>query len=73
MKSAIFWDVTQRMVVISYRRFGTTYPFHFQGKKFSALEDGTERLSLNSVNIYHHKLRKITEDRRSLLQCPWTH
>ena len=23
--SAIFWDITQRMVLIPYRRFGTTY------------------------------------------------
>ena len=25
MKSPLFWDVTQRRMVVSYRRFGTTY------------------------------------------------
>jgi len=28
MRSALFWDFTQRIVVIPYRHFGTTY---FQG------------------------------------------
>ena len=59
------------MVVISYRRFGTTYPSHFQGKQFSTLEDGTDSLSLNSVNNYRHTLRNIT-DHRSLLLCTST-
>ena len=68
-----FSDVTQRMVVISYRSFGTAYPPHFQRKQFSTFEDGTDSLSLNLVNNYHHTLRNITEDRRSLLLCPSTH
>jgi hypothetical protein len=25
MRSVLFWDITQRTVVIPYRRFGTTY------------------------------------------------
>jgi hypothetical protein len=33
MRSAIFWDVTQRWVVVLYRRFGTTYRFHLQGSR----------------------------------------
>jgi hypothetical protein len=28
MRSALFWDITQRRVVILYRRFGTTYWTH---------------------------------------------
>jgi hypothetical protein len=28
LKSALFWDITQRRVVILYRRFGTTYRSH---------------------------------------------
>jgi len=28
MRTALFWVVTQRVVVIPYRRFGTTYRFH---------------------------------------------
>jgi len=30
MRSAIFWNVTQRMLVFPYRRFGTTYWSHLQ-------------------------------------------
>jgi hypothetical protein len=33
MRSALFWDITQRRVVILYRRFGTTYRSHFQGSR----------------------------------------
>jgi len=51
MRFAIFWDITQRIVVISYRRFGTTYPPHLQESnsrvKIIGLEDGTDRLSRN--------------------------
>jgi hypothetical protein len=28
MITALFWAITQRIVVISYRRFGTTYRSH---------------------------------------------
>jgi hypothetical protein len=31
MRIALFWVITQRVVVISYRCFGTTYRFHLQG------------------------------------------
>jgi len=31
MGTALFWVVTQRVVVISHRRFGITYQFHLQG------------------------------------------
>jgi len=31
MRSALFGDFTQRRIVVSYRRFGTTYWFHPQG------------------------------------------
>jgi hypothetical protein len=33
IRSALFWDITQRRVVIVYRRFGTTYPSHLQGSR----------------------------------------
>jgi len=32
-KSAFFQDFTQGRTVVSYRRFGTTYPSHFQASK----------------------------------------
>ena len=31
LRTALFWDVSQRVVVISYPRFGTTYRSHLQG------------------------------------------
>jgi hypothetical protein len=31
MRSALFWDITRRRVVIVYRRFGTKYRSHLQG------------------------------------------
>ena len=34
LRTALFWVITQPVVVISYRRFGTTYPPHLQGSRF---------------------------------------
>ena len=50
-ETTLFWNVTQRRVVVCYRRLGTTY-----------LEYGTDRLSGNVGK----KLCYIQEDRRSL-------
>ena len=57
MRSALFWVITLRIVVISYRHFGTTYGSHLQDERnsranptfldFLTLEDGTDRLSRN--------------------------
>jgi hypothetical protein len=54
MRSVLFLGVTQRRVVILYRRFGITYQFHLQGsrsskkfKNFLTLEDRTGTLSRN--------------------------
>jgi len=41
MTSALFWDITQRRVVIPYRRFRTTF------LDFLILEDVTDRLFRN--------------------------
>ena len=37
--------MTQRVVVIPYRRFGTTYRIHHHGLKILTLESRTERLA----------------------------
>jgi hypothetical protein len=55
MVSAPFWDITERQVVIVYRRFGKTYRSHLQGLgspnlfflDFFIVEDGTDMLSRN--------------------------
>jgi len=33
MRSSFFWDDTQRILVVSFGRFGTTYPYHLQGSR----------------------------------------
>jgi hypothetical protein len=47
MKSALFWDITQRKVVISYRRFGTTYRFPSKSVIRRTLKIGPDRFSRN--------------------------
>ena len=49
MISALLWDITQRTVVIPYRRFGTTYRPLLQG----ILQCGTDGLSGDvDTNVY---------------------
>jgi len=31
LRSSVFWDGMQRVLLVSYRRFGTTYWSHLQG------------------------------------------
>ena len=53
LRFAIFLDTTQRIVIIPYRRFGTTCLFHLQAsinpriKEILTIEDATDRLSRN--------------------------
>jgi len=65
MRSAPFWDITQRRMVISYRRFGTTCRCHLLG--LLDLMMGPTVCPETSVWHYHSALRKITEERRSHL------
>jgi len=44
MKTALFLAITQRVVVISYRRFGTTCRIHL---RFLTHDSGTDRLFRN--------------------------
>jgi hypothetical protein len=77
MRSALFWDITRRFVVIVYRRFGTTYWSHLHG---SRVKMGPIRYPETSVNNYHTIPRNIPEERRSQkliqfvhkpLSCQW--
>jgi hypothetical protein len=46
LRTALFWVITQRVVVISYRRFGKIYPSYLQGLLDSEpLKLGLDRLS----------------------------
>jgi hypothetical protein len=64
MRTAFFWDVTQRRVVILHRRFGTTYRFYLQGST-SPLRMGPIRGPETSVRISRSTLRNTSDERRS--------
>ena len=64
IRSALFWDVTQRGMVIWYRRVGTTYRSHLGGQEVSDLKMGPTGCPKTSVSNYHSTLRNIPEERR---------
>jgi hypothetical protein len=45
LKSALFWGITRRRVVIIYRRFGTTYRSHLHG---STVQVGKKAYNVDS-------------------------
>jgi len=50
LKTAFFWSIPRRLVVIPYRHFETTYLSHLQGSSsqlFLTLEHGADSLSRN--------------------------
>jgi hypothetical protein len=59
IRSALYWDITQRRVVIAYRRFGT-YLAHLKGQM------GPIRCPETSVKDYLSTLRNKPEERRYL-------
>jgi hypothetical protein len=63
MWSALFWDITQRRVVILYRRFGTTYLSNCCTSW--PLKMGPICCPETSVKGHHSTLRNIPEERRS--------
>jgi hypothetical protein len=73
MRSALFWGITQRLVLVLYRRFGTTYRSHLQGSRIPRrkvsfwnswpLNMGPVPCSETSVRDYHSTLRNIPEER----------
>jgi hypothetical protein len=60
MRSALFWDITQRRVVILYRRFGTTYRPHFKGQDVRPLKWGLKFLPTSTPQPWVLPLRKHT-------------
>ena len=68
VRSAFFWVITQRVVLISYRRFGTAYRSHSRGSRIQKLfwmrPSGYPE---TSVRNYHYLLRKNPEERSSQL------
>jgi hypothetical protein len=79
LRTSLIWVITQRVAVISNRRFGTTYGPHPQD---SALRMGLIGCPEASVRNHHYSLRNNPEERSSqfyrsakiyLLQCVWEH
>jgi hypothetical protein len=62
MRSALFWDITRRHVVIIYRRSVTTYRSHLQGSRVR--EDGTDTLSMNVGKQLPHDAQMSSTSRR---------
>ena len=48
MRTALIWTITQRVVVIPYQRFETTYRSHLQRSRIRILDVGNE-LSLHAA------------------------
>jgi len=62
----LFWVITQRVVVIYYRRFVTTYRVPPSGvRDYLSLEMGQIGCPETSVRNYHYSLRNNPEERNS--------
>jgi len=64
LRTALCWVITQRVVVIYYRRFGTS--FLSQSQRSRIPEDGTDRFSRNvGEKSKYYSLRNNPEERGS--------
>ena len=65
IRTAVYWVITECVVVIPYGRFETTYWSIYKGHEFLILEDGAinclETMSMNC----HCTLRNIQDERKS--------
>jgi len=71
LRTALFWAVTQRVVVIPYRRCGTTYRSRLstvKNQRFLTLDEGTDSFPETSVRNCHYALRNSPEERSSHLR-----
>ena len=55
MRSALFWDIAQRMVVIPYRRFGATSQSHLQGSR-NPYSSNEKRGEINKLENKFHSV-----------------
>jgi len=69
-------NITQREVVISYRRFGTLYRAHPQGSRIFPISinpvDGTDRLSRNVDKKLRLAAAYYPEERNSYVYCKFS-
>ena len=52
-RSAIIWDITQRIVAVPYIRFGATCRSHLQGSSYPIFLDWLNHKSLKSRNVHN--------------------
>ena len=68
-RTALFLVIMQRVVVIPYRHFGTTYWSHLQGSRLDSwpLKKGPIGCHETSVRNHHYSLHNSPENRNSHL------
>jgi hypothetical protein len=71
LKSALFWDVTQRVVLNPCRRFETIYRFHLRRSRNPRISWSSNMWPIGctetSIRNYYYTLRNTPEERRSHL------
>jgi hypothetical protein len=65
LKIALFWVITQRVMTIPYRRFGTTYRSHLQGSKYNDYDNNPEQRSSQLL-----RGRKLNSHKGKLVPLP---
>jgi hypothetical protein len=76
LRSALFWAITRRRMVILYRRFGTTYRSHLHGSNSRRRKDSTAwPLKMGPIRcpkrIGPVFKGQIVEEEKILLLGPW--
>ena len=68
-RSALFWVITQLVVLISYRRFGTTYRSHLQESRIQKFLRGLVGIYQTSRNPHHHTQDMLSFEVSVLRRC----
>jgi hypothetical protein len=76
LRSTLFWDFTQRRMVVCYQRFGTTYRYRYKSQtvRLLYLRDETNWLSRNVLlckeqvqNLWHNMAAGARHFRDSII------
>ena len=57
MRTALFWVITQRPLIIPHRRFSTTYRSHLQGSRFWPFTDRTWHFKIGPTGCPETSIR----------------
>jgi hypothetical protein len=71
-RTALFWVITQRVVVISYRRFGTTYRSHLQGARTVTLKSRTVSERFIPYNSECRPVHTCLMEHHNTCVTPWS-